>query len=1261
MSEISLRAYLNRLDMLLNSGAADEVIHHCRHILRVYPKNVAAYRALGRALLLNGRWEEAGAAFRRVLSVIPDDYQANLGLSEVYDHLRKADEAIWHAERAYEQEPNRQDVLDAVRSLYRRYRNIENARVQLTSSALARQSLRNRQYDQALETLRNALNRMPDRLDLKILLARTLWEMGDQVQAAETAMDVHEKLPDCIDANRILTRLWLDVQRPSDAQKYLNRIEAVDPYLALELVTGAPASDDAFKIEELDYRISAQSELVASRPEWLQDLGETVASDAAAERWLEQAQLQGTHMLTPQTGLLEHSAASEDEDWMSALDKPLASSAKSSRDADEELPAEFAFAGGTSAGTENSGASSLDFEFDFEELARAPMESTAENESLSAFERDPEAWLRDAGIGLEPVEMPAGTQAGSEDLAELFGDFGDPGPGSAGDPQAWLSDSAWEYRPDDIQPPTAADSQVDRFESLFDLPARPADEPAPPVEVEDEDAWLADLEARAQAAAPRAAADQDSLSWLNDDDQFLEEALGVEALTSPDVSGPARNVETASASLFEEPSFDDLIQDPGEQSPLDLIENLPIERERYKTGSLQTLNLDDSPDPLDQLAQSTGEFAPMIADTAPGVTMSDLDDLFAGFDEGSPSAAASASADAPPEREANFATGDLPEIEVGWEDIGAAPASGGDVPGPRRGLTAMLKDANLDWMAGDQPAEGQDAARLTGQGSADDLSDWLAQFDSAPASAAGQTAEADDDLEWLSSLNADALPASPSDNREDAALDDLSALQSDADLAWLSTGETVSEMFAMNDQESLSAFDADQPESQSAHFAEERGSDDSGEAVPDWLHELEAEQAFTGESPSDGEAEMNASDVGEIQPLESGSLPDWLMEAAPLGEIHGEDEPDRSGEFSDDLAFVSAGDQQDLDSLFGVQAVGSEESASGGDLDWLDQLDVPSPPEAEAGGDEESELVTQDDSFDWLNELPPVEPEPEIPEEEPAPTIDFDALFVNAAPAGEPSDEVPPEPVSEEMDVQPAVDREHEALFWDEQPAAEAPDAFSEPSTLIFPPGDVAAAAAGLAASAAASTEEAPAGEAEFSIEGQAEAEAQFQPAAEIFDTGLLDFVPGGEVTASSSAAQPDDRAEAAFELDITPADNAPDWLNAMVPGLDVDYGATEDEPIETAFIDDADSEIGFDETAPVGFEVTAREGSAVSPAPGYDWLVDIVEEESHQLVPVETPALTQAAPRRRFVFTRRPLWYKWGNTAAGASSAEVDVPEWLR
>ena len=45
-------------------------------------------------------------------------------------------------------------------------------------------------------------------------------------------------LPDCLEANRIMAALWLSFDRPSDAQRYVNRLELVDPYLAVEVVQG---------------------------------------------------------------------------------------------------------------------------------------------------------------------------------------------------------------------------------------------------------------------------------------------------------------------------------------------------------------------------------------------------------------------------------------------------------------------------------------------------------------------------------------------------------------------------------------------------------------------------------------------------------------------------------------------------------------------------------------------------------------------------------------------------------------------------------------------------------------------------------------------------------------------------------------------------------------------------------------------------------------------------------------------------------------
>src|SRR5690606_36307829 len=124
--------------------------------------------------------------------------------------------------------------------------------------------------------------------------------------------------------------------------------------------------------------------------------------------------------------------------------------------------------------------------------------------------------------------------------------------------------------------------------------------------------------------------------------------------------------------------------------------------------------------------------------------------------------------------------------------------------------------------------------------------------------------------------------------------------------------------------------------------------------------------------------------------------------------------------------------------------------------------------------------------------------------------------------------------------------------------------------------------------------------------ESELEDEVQYTPAASVAQTRILpdeDFgwtgdedEPEYETDYEAEPAnsqfgwvgEPDDEAVASAEMSMLdegemdfeekvlasastppPADNAPDWLNAMVPGLDLDYQAIEDDrPIESEYIE---------------------------------------------------------------------------------------------
>jgi tetratricopeptide (TPR) repeat protein len=300
MADTNLRNYLKNVETLIERSAFDEATAHSRHIIQHFPRNIQAYRLLGQALVSQGRWEEAGDVLRRVLSVYPVDFMAHEQLSRVYEKLKQPESALWHLERAFDQQPNDRNVVTRLRELYAEYKGVQLERIQLTAGAVASQYLNGNLYGQAIEVLNKALERFPDRVDLRLMLARALSRAGQSYDAAEVAVDVLNELPYALTANRIMTELWLNEQRPSDAQRFLSRVEEVDPYLAFRLATGGNnPPPEAVALPELDYQSYVQQALAAASPDWLNTVVQEKSPSAA----------------------LTTDAAEDDADWLNLLDE----------------------------------------------------------------------------------------------------------------------------------------------------------------------------------------------------------------------------------------------------------------------------------------------------------------------------------------------------------------------------------------------------------------------------------------------------------------------------------------------------------------------------------------------------------------------------------------------------------------------------------------------------------------------------------------------------------------------------------------------------------------------------------------------------------------------------------------------------------------------------------------------------------------------------------------------------------------------------
>jgi len=1144
MPDISLREYLAKLESALYAGSADEVIHHCRHILQFYPKNVAAYRYLGRALVYNARYDEGSAALQRVLSVAPDDYAAHLALSESFDGLKRGDDAIWHLERAFEQQPNNGNLIEGVRALYRRYRQID-PKIQLTNAAIARQHILNGRTDQAVEALRIALDRMPDRVDLKMLLASTLWKRGDDVEGAETALDVLEVLPDCLEANAILTELWLDEERPSDAQRYLNRVESVDPYRALEIAQG-DAPDDAFRLDELDYQRFAKTELSSSRPDWLTQVtgGETTSTNTMP------------------------SVAPANDDWSRWTSGLLSSS--------ESAPSEKAVSMDTSP------FPIIDDDPDFNPFADLPENTNQLPDSIlrTPSNDDPMAWMRDAGVEIFDEE-PSLPQFDDEFRIDI----------DAQSPTAWMNDDII------MADPPALSSLVQEDDEMAWLRDQM---PAEALLPDSTPAYMQETPSYVQQPPPAT-----DFSWAQND-AALEEAFGMEQLTGI--------TPTKEPSLLDQfPDLDFLTGTPettgGSMTPADEPEfNLDFDFVPSDDEPVAATPTDSLPDWMNASAyEAASENPPPVADSLPS---------WMAFDTTSATAE-------------NLTPQTSDDVLPDWiqPDSIIAPQADADtnplpqsLPGARKGLTGLLNNANLDWLTQVPPEPEPEPAQ----------DDWMGLFnDPVPAT----SGSADDAPDWLNALDEDAEPSTvPLPDAPQAAqpAEMEFDMPSDQNFDWLPSDSSEDD----DQQETPIAMPsaADEPEPVNISSAaddfdwlsvSENDPVEDEEVAPEtidlsWL--IQDDDAPSAEAPAE-EIAVSATPTPVELPTE---LPDWLLNLQPeqseaeTPEVIASNEMIAEGDLSflDDMPITA-----DMPTLAETpEVIASNEMIAEGDLSFMDDMpitaDMPTlydiDIESEADPFAVSTATTENDlatplEFSW--------------------TMEFDA--------DDPSDEqdaFAAEPMMQEPEslLETTMPTAPDLSFFDEMDAIEDQPTEPTPENQFFE---------------IPTPEFTPLNFDDDSLENIEQVDEDYEP---------IDVQPVMGITDSTDEA-----------LHPELVENVPDWLNAMVPGIDIDYDATDEEPsLESEFVEEP--------------EMIAPTDASATPAIGntdFQWLTNIVDEESREIIPeapMDFPENPIEPAKPRFGFTRRPEWLKFSSapawmkgksapapTAPTAAEQSDDFPDW--
>jgi competence ComEA-like helix-hairpin-helix protein len=840
MAKIPLRAYNQEIERLIENGRTDEAIAHCRYILQSYPRYIDVYRLLGKAFLETQRYGDAADIFQRVLSSIPDDFVAQVGMSIIREDEGNLDEAIWHMERAFEVQPANSAIQDELRRLYGRRDGIEPPKIRLTRGALARMYAKGDLYQQALAEIRAAFAENPNRIDLQVLMSDIYAKTGQRAEAIEAASAVFRKLPNCLVINRVMANLLQGTDRDEEAKTFQNRLYQLDPYftqVSPKLPSVEYVPDQAITIEKLDWKVGPPSRDL-SQPEWATSLGVELGELSPKEEevlpdWLSGAAEQTTEISAPKPAV---PAFTSDSEELPGFEQPEESAEPVS---EEELPDWMKSAGwGVGEGETAELKPDLD-------LGESEITPPGEEEDVELVAAEIPDWLK-AMAPPSTVEEATSPETAAEEGAEE-------------DIEPWL---------DKILPLSTQDTGKEISED----------------EVRED--W-------GETSAEVSAAITDELpDWL----QAEEQGPGIEAETAgrsadqdlgtvaePGEGLPDWLMEAEETGIEPAPAEPEAEIEPGGELP----EWLSGEAEPGAEAAFEELA------PSEPLAEveSTEELPDWLKETKPpsqaaaAETGAELPDWLLGEEETGAEAAPAEAALAEPSAE-----GEAPEELPDWlreEEPTGEPAEaevGAELP---------------DWLLGEEetsaeaaPAEAALAEPAAEIEAKEELPDWLSEAE--PTSEAA-TAEISEELpDWLLSEEETSAEAAPAEAGLAEPAAEIEAKEELPD--WLREAEPTSEAATAEPGEEVPDWLLSQQESGSEALPVEPAAEaEAAEELPEWLFEEETTSEAAAAEPGEEIPEWLLSKEGpaaETAPAEptieiesTEELPDWLYEEEPASQI----------------------------------------------------------------------------------------------------------------------------------------------------------------------------------------------------------------------------------------------------------------------------------------------------------------------------------------------------------------------------------------
>jgi tetratricopeptide (TPR) repeat protein len=213
---MSLNELETRAEQALWEGDLDQARIAALHALSHFPKSIVPNRVLADILAAQGRATEALAQYALVAAVDPLDHTVYQAMAELAAQLRQTQPAFRLRTLSDDHHSGAADPSDVIP-------------VQISAGRLAILQERSGLLPQAIDGFIGAVAADDSRLDLYLLLARSLFNLRLFDQAEEVVVSILSAAPDCLEANVIAACLCRRSGRIEDYASFLDVAFSCDP------------------------------------------------------------------------------------------------------------------------------------------------------------------------------------------------------------------------------------------------------------------------------------------------------------------------------------------------------------------------------------------------------------------------------------------------------------------------------------------------------------------------------------------------------------------------------------------------------------------------------------------------------------------------------------------------------------------------------------------------------------------------------------------------------------------------------------------------------------------------------------------------------------------------------------------------------------------------------------------------------------------------------------------------------------------------